>query len=152
MTSQSLKETIQENMKNAMRSGEKEKLATIRLMLASIKQREVDERIVLNNEQVLTVLDKMIKQRRESIAQYEKASRIDLVAKEQAEIDVIMQYLPPQFSDAEIKTLIESAIKETGATGARDMGKVMALLKPQLQSRADIGAVSNAVKERLASS
>lgn len=151
MTSQSLKETIQEDMKNAMRSGEKEKLAAIRLILASIKQREVDERIVLNNEQVLTVLDKMIKQRRESITQYEKASRVDLVTKEQAEIDIIKQYLPPQLSDAEIKALIKSAIKETGATSARDMGKVMALLKPQLQGRADIGAVSNAVKEHLAS-
>lgn len=151
MTSQSLKETIQEDMKNAMRSGEKEKLAAIRLILASIKQREVDERIVLNNEQVLTVLDKMIKQRRESITQYEKASRVDLVTKEQAEIDIIKQYLPPQLSNAEIKALIESAINETGATSARDMGKVMAILKPQLQGRADIGVVSNAVKEQLAS-
>ncbi|MDX1901799.1 MAG: GatB/YqeY domain-containing protein [Gammaproteobacteria bacterium] len=149
MTSQSLKEKIQEDMKNAMRAGEKEKLGTIRLILAAIKQREVDERITLSDEQVLAVLDKMTKQRRESIAQYEAANRADLVDKENAEIDIIKAYLPPQLSAAEINQMIDTVIQETGASSARDMGKVMGVLKPRIQGRADIGAVSNQVKERL---
>lgn len=151
MTSQSLKDKIQDDMKNAMRAGEKEKLATIRLILAAVKQREVDERITLNDEQVLAVLDKMTKQRRESITQYEAASRADLVAKENAEIDVIKAYLPPALSSTEIDQLIEAVIKQTGAASARDMGKVMGVLKPQIQGRADVGAVSNKVKEKLSS-
>jgi len=151
MTAQTLKEKIQEDMKNAMRAGEKDKLATIRLILAALKQREVDERIILNDEQTLAVLDKMIKQRRESIAQFESAGRTDLVSKENAEIDVIKAYLPPQLSVADIEQMIDAVIKETGASSARDMGKVMGVLKPRIQGRADVGAVSNKVKERLSS-
>jgi len=151
MTSSSLRDKIQEDMKNALRAGEKDKLATIRLILAAIKQREVDERIVLNDEQTLAVLDKMIKQRRESIAQFNAAKRDDLTAIEQAEIDVIKLYLPPQLSDSEVEKIIDAAIQETGATTARDMGKIMGILKPLIQGRADIGAVSSKVKERLSS-
>lgn len=150
MTTSAIKGQILEDMKAAMRSQDKERLATIRLILASLKQREVDERIELADEHVLAILDKMIKQRRESITQYEAGNRPDLVQKEQAEIQVIQHYLPAQLSDSEIISAIETAIKESGATSAKDMGKVMAILKPKLQGRADIGAVSGKVKDKLA--
>lgn len=144
-----IKDKIQEDMKDAMRNQDKDRLATIRLILAALKQREVDERIVLSDEQVLAVLDKMQKQRRESITQFEAAKRDDLVQKEMAEITVIQAYLPAQLSADEIGKMIDEAIKETGAASVKDMGKVMGILKPKLQGRADIGTVSNQIKERL---
>jgi len=144
-----IKGKIQEDMKNAMRNQEKDRLAAIRLILAALKQREVDERIELNDEQVLTILDKMLKQRRESIIQYEAGQRQDLAEKEMAEIRVIQAYLPAQLSSEEIDALISQAIQETGASSARDMGKVMGVLKPKVQGRADVAAVSNKVKEYL---
>lgn len=144
-----IKDKIQEDMKTAMRSQDKERLATIRLILAALKQREVDERIELTDEHILSILDKMIKQRRESIAQFEAGNRPELAEKEKAEIHVIQTYLPAQLSEAEITALIDASLQETGATSAKDMGKVMAILKPKLQGRADVGAVSNKVKERL---
>lgn len=145
-----LKERITEDMKSAMRSGEKARLATIRLALAAIKQREVDERIALDDPQVLAVLEKMIKQRREAITQFQAGGRADLVAKEGAEISVLEGYLPARMGDAELDALIAGAIAATGATSAKDMGKVMALVKSQAQGRADMGAVSARVKEKLA--
>lgn len=149
MTTSAIKGKIQEDMKSAMRSQEKDRLSAIRLILAAIKQREVDERIELSDEHVLAILDKMLKQRRESVAQYEIAKRQDLVDKEMAEIQVIQTYLPAQLSTDEIDALINDAIQETGANSARDMGKVMGVLKPKVQGRADVSAVSNKVKERL---
>jgi len=145
-----LKHTIQEAMKAAMRSGQKERLGVIRLIQAGIKQQEVDERIVLNNEQILALLDKMIRQRREAIKQFEAGKREDLVQKENFEIGVIQEFLPAALSDEEIKVLVNQAIQEEGATSIRDMGKVMAVLKPKLQGRADIGAVGNLIKNLLA--
>jgi uncharacterized protein len=144
-----LKDRITEDMKNAMRSGEKERLATIRLALAAIKQREVDERITLDDGQVLTVLEKMIKQRRESIVQFDSGGRADLVAKESAEIAVLQGYLPAQMSEAEIDALIAEAIRATGAGSLKDMGKVMGFVKPKAQGRADMGAVSARIKQKL---
>jgi uncharacterized protein YqeY len=141
-----LKERITEDMKASMRSGDKERLAGIRLVLAAIKQREVDERIQLDDTQVLAVLDKMIKQRRESITQFEAGARADLVAKESAELAVLQSYLPAQLSDTEIETLIRAAIASTGAASMKDMGKVMAVVKPQVQGRADLGALSARIK------
>jgi len=145
----SLKARIQEDMKAAMRGGDKARLAAIRLIMAAIKQREVDERIELDDAQVTAVLDKMVKQRRESIEQYEKAGRTDLVDKEKAELEVIQTYLPEPLSEDEINALIDEAIAETGASSIKDMGKVMGLLKPKLAGRADMGAVSGKVKARL---
>ena len=145
-----LKERITEDMKSAMRAGEKERLATIRLALARIKQREVDERIVLDDSQVLAVLEKMIKERKESISQFQAGGRADLVAKESAEASLLESYLPARMSDAELDALIAGAIASTGATSAKDMGKVMAAVKSQAQGRADMGAVSARVKEKLA--
>ena len=133
-----------------MRAKETARLSTIRLLLAAIKQREVDERIELDDGAVLGVIEKMIKQRRESIAQFEKAARQDLADKEKAEIEVLSAYLPQRLGDAEIQKEINSVIAESGATGPKDMGKVMALLKPRLAGRADMGAVSALVKTRLA--
>jgi uncharacterized protein len=144
-----LKERITEDMKSAMRAGEKERLATIRLALAAIKQREVDERITLDDTQVLAVLEKMIKQRREAIVQFEAGARADLVAKESAEIAVLQGYLPAQLASAEIDTLIAEAIAATGAASIKDMGKVMAAVKPKVQGRADMGAVSARIKQKL---
>ncbi|HSY05507.1 MAG TPA: GatB/YqeY domain-containing protein [Steroidobacteraceae bacterium] len=144
-----LKERITEDMKAAMRAGEKERLATIRLALAAIKQREIDERITLDDTQVLSVLDKMIKQRRESVAQFASGGRADLVARENAEIVVLQGYLPAQLSEAELDALIAAAIATSGATSLKDMGKVMAMVKPQAQGRADMGAVSARVKQKL---
>src|ERR1700720_1234501 len=135
-----LRDRITEDMKSAMRAGEKERLAAIRLALAAIKQREVDERITLDDGQVLAVLDKMIKQRRESITQFESGGRADLVAKESAELAVLQSYLPAQLSDTDIETLIRAAIASTGAASMKDMGKVMAVVKPQVQGRTDMGA------------
>lgn len=145
----SLKVRIQDDMKAAMKAGEKERLATIRLIMAAVKQREVDERIDLDDSQVLQVLDKMVKQRRDSINQYRDAGRDELAAKEQAEIDVIQMYLPEPLSPDEINALIDAAIAETGASSMKDMGKVMGMLKPKLQGRADMGAVSGLIKSRL---
>ena len=145
----SLKDRIQQDVKDAMRAREKERLGTIRLITAAIKQREVDERIELDDEQVLLVLDKMCKQRRESISQFEKAGRDDLIAVEVREMDIIQAYLPEQLGDDEIAALIEAAMADTGASSIKDMGKVMGQLKPKLQGRADMGAVSAMIKARL---
>ena len=144
-----LRERITEDMKSALRSGQKERLATIRLALAAIKQREVDERITLDDTQVLAVLEKMIKQRREAIVQFESGARADLVAKESAEIVVLQEYLPAQMSEADLDAMISEAIAASGAASMKDMGKVMAIVKPKAQGRADMGAVSARVKQRL---
>jgi uncharacterized protein YqeY len=144
-----LKERITEDMKSAMRAGEKARLATIRLALAAIKQREIDERVTLDDSQVLAVLEKMIKQRREAIVQFQSGARADLVAKETAEIAVLQGYLPAQMSEAELDALIAEAISATGAASIKDMGKVMAVVKPKAQGRADMGAVSARIKQRL---
>lgn len=144
----SLKDRIQDDMKTAMRAKEKERLGAIRLILAAIKQREVDERIVLTDSQVLAVLEKMVKQRRESLAQYQSAGRDDLAAQESFEIDLIQSYLPAPLSEAEIDALIASAIATTGAQTMRDMGKVMALIREQAQGRADMTTLSARVKAR----
>jgi uncharacterized protein len=144
-----LKDRITEDMKNAMRAGEKDRLAAIRLLLAAIKQREVDERISLDDGQVLGVLEKMIKQRREAIAQFQTGGRADLVAKETAEIGVLQGYLPAQLTEAELEALITESIAATGATTIKDMGKVMAAVKPKAQGRADLGAVSARIKQKL---
>jgi uncharacterized protein len=144
-----LKDRITEDMKTALRAGEKERLGTIRLAVAAIKQREVDERITLDDTQVLAVLEKMIKQRREAITQFQTGGRADLVAKETAEIAVLQGYLPAQMSAAEIDELIAQSIAAAGATSIKDMGKVMALVKPKAQGRADLGAVSARIKQKL---
>jgi uncharacterized protein YqeY len=144
-----LKERITEDMKTAMRAGEKERLATVRLLLAAIKQREVDERITLDDGQVLAVIDKMIKQRREAISQFEAGGRADLVAKETAETTVLQAYLPAQLTAAEIDALITEAIAATGAASIKDMGKVMGFLKGKAQGRADMGALSARIKQKL---
>lgn len=132
-----------------MKGGDKPRLAVVRLMLAAIKQREVDERIELDDAQVLAVLDKMVKQRRDSIQQYQDANRNDLADVESAEILVIQDFLPATLSEDEIDALITAAVAETGATTMRDMGKVMAIVKPKVQGRADVGKVSGLVKQRL---
>jgi uncharacterized protein YqeY len=144
-----LKERITEDMKTAMRAGEKERLGTIRLVLAAIKQREVDDRITLDDTQVLAALEKMIKQRKESITQFESGGRADLVAKEKAELAVLQAYLPEQMSDAEIDALIAEAVAASGATSIKDMGKVMGLVKAKAQGKADMGAVSARIKQKL---
>ena len=144
-----LKTRLTDAMKDAMRAQQKERLAAIRLALSAIKQVEVDERKELSESDVLAVLDKMVKQRRESVAQYEQAGRADLVAQEQAEITVLQEFLPAQLSEAEIDALIAQAITDSGATGMRDMGKAMNLLRPQLAGRADMAAVSNRLKAKL---
>jgi len=140
---------IREDMKLAMKAKEKEKLGVIRLILAAIKQREVDERIELDDQQVLQLLDKMIKQRRDSIEQFDKAGRDDLSAIEQQEMLIIQQYLPQQLTETEIAQLIDDAVTASGADGMKDMGKVMAILRPQLQGRADLGAASQKIKAKL---
>ena len=145
----SLKDRIQQDMKDAMRAKEKSRLATIRLILAAIKQREVDERIELDDTQVIAVLDKMTKQRRESISQFEQAGRDDLVAQENAELEIIRPYLPEALGEDELNALIDAAMQATGASSIRDMGKVMGQLKPKIQGRADMGAVSALIKSRL---
>jgi uncharacterized protein YqeY len=148
----SLRERLQEDMKTAMRAGQKERLATIRLILAAVKQREVDERITLDDSQVIAALEKMGKQRRESIAQFESGGRSDLVAKETAELAIITAYLPAQLSDAELDALIQAAIKQTGAATVKDMGRVMSVIKSQAQGRADMAAVGARIKARLSAS
>jgi uncharacterized protein YqeY len=145
-----LKTRITDDMKDAMRAKDTARLSTIRLILAAIKQREVDERKELSDRDVLAVLDKMVKQRRDSIAQFEAGKRPDLVAIERAELDVLQAYQPQQLTDAEIDALVATAIADTGAAGPSGMGKVMAVLKPQLAGRADMTAVSARVKARLA--
>ena len=145
-----LKERITEDMKSAMRSGEKDRLAAIRMILAGIKQREVDERITLDDTQVFAVLEKMLKQRRESIAHFQAGGRQDLVARETAEVTLLQGYLPAQLSDAELDSLIAEAIASTGASSVKDMGKVMAAVKGKAQGRADMAAVSARIKARLA--
>ena len=132
-----------------MKGGDKARLGIIRLMLAAIKQREVDERIELDDAQVLAVLDKMVKQRRDSLQQYTDAGRSDLAEQEAAEIAVIQEFLPEELSEAEIAGIIEAAIAETGAESMRDMGKVMAIVKPKVQGRTDVGMVSGLVKQKL---
>ncbi len=144
-----LKDQITEQMKDAMRAKDKARLGTIRLILAEIKRIEVDERIELDDDRVLVVLDKMLKQRKDSIAQYEAAERFELAEKEQQETEVIKTFLPQPLSDDEIDQIIESAIAETGASGMQAMGAVMAKIKPQLQGRADMGSVSQKVKAKL---
>ena len=144
-----LKERITEDMKAAMRASEKERLSTIRMVLAAIKQREVDERIVLDDSQVIAVLEKMVKQRKESIAQFEQGGRTDLAAKEQAEIVLLQSYLPAQLSDAEIEAIVRDAIAATGASSVKDMGKVMGAVKAKAAGRADMGAVSARIKAAL---
>ena len=144
-----LKDRITEDMKTAMRAGDKERLAAVRLLLAAIKQREVDERITLDDGQVLAVIEKMIKQRREAISQFESGGRSDLVAKETAEIGVLQGYLPTQLTPAEIDALIAEAIAATGAASIKDMGKVMGFVKPKAQGRADLGALSARIKQKL---
>jgi uncharacterized protein len=144
-----LKSRLQDDMKTAMKAGDKPRLGVIRLMLAAIKQREVDERIELDDAQTLAVLDKMVKQRRDSISQYEGAGREDLAEVERFEVGVIQGYLPAALSDAEIAALLEEAIAASGAAAMSDMGKVMNVLRPQIQGRADMGAVSALVKQRL---
>ncbi len=145
-----LKDTITTDMKTAMKSGEKDRLGVIRLILAAIKQREVDERIVLDDAQVLGVIEKMIKQRRDSITQFRAAAREDLAAKEEYEVGVIEAYMPAQLGEAEIDAIIAKAIADSGATSAKDMGKVIGLVRGQVAGKADMGAVSQAVKNRLA--
>ena len=144
-----LKERISEDMKTAMRSGEKDRLAVIRLLQAAIKQREVDERITLDDAQITSVLEKMIKQRKESIVAFEKGARADLVAKETAEITVLQPYLPAQLSDADLDALITEAIASTGATSIKDMGKVMGVVKGKAAGKADMGAVGARIKAKL---
>ena len=136
-------------MKTAMRAKAAARLSTVRLILAAIKQREVDERIELDDAAVVGVIEKMIKQRRESIAQYEKAARKDLVDAEKAELVLLSGYLPAQMSEADIAQAVAAAVTESGASGVKDMGKVMALLKPRLAGKADMGKVSALVKARL---
>jgi len=146
-----LKQRLQDDMKTAMKAGAKERLGVIRLILAAIKQIEVDQRIVLDDAQTLAVLDKMLKQRRDSISQYTAAGRTDLADVESAEVVIIQEYLPQALADEEIDALVEQAVAETGAAGAAGIGKVMAVLKPQMQGRADMAQVSARVKVRLAS-
>jgi len=132
-----------------MKGGDKSRLAVIRLIMAAVKQREVDERIELDDSQVLAVLDKMVKQRRDSIQQYTDAGRDELAAQEQAEIEIIQDFMPEALGDDEIAAIVDAAISETGAESMRDMGKVMASVKPQVQGRADVGKVSGLVKQKL---
>ena len=145
----SLKDQINDDMKAAMRARESERLATIRLLLAAIKQREVDDRVTLDDAGITTVIDKMIKQRKDSISQFEAAGRTDLVEKEAAELTVLTAYMPAQLSDAEIAAEVEAAVAQVGAAGPQDMGKVMGVLKPRLAGRADMTAVSGLVKAAL---
>jgi uncharacterized protein len=145
-----LRERLNEEMKAAMKAREAERLGALRLLLAAVKQREVDERITLDDAGVVTVVEKMIKQRRDSIAQFEKAARQDLADKEKFEITVLEAYLPQRLSDAEVEAIVAEAVAATGAASAADMGKVMGAVKPKLAGRADMGQVSALVKARLA--
>ena len=144
-----LKQQLTDAMKDAMRNKDKERLSAVRLILAEVKRIEVDERIEIDDERMLSLLDKMVKQRRDSIAQYESAGRMELAEVEIAEIAVIQDFLPAALTEAEIEELIQQAIANTGAESMRDMGKVMGIIKPQIQGRADAGAVSGLVKKAL---
>lgn len=144
-----LKQQLTEDMKTAMRGGDKQRLGVIRLILAAVKQREVDERIELDDTQTIAVLEKMVKQRKDSVSQYVAANREDLADVERAEMTVIEAYLPAKLGEAEIDALIEAAIAETGASSARDMGKVVAAVKAKAAGRADMGLVSGRIKQRL---
>lgn len=150
MADSALKARISDDMKTAMRARDKERLATIRLIMSAFKQVEVDERIAVDDERVLAILDKMVKQRRESIRQYESAGRKELAEAEQREIEVIQTFLPAALTEDEISALISAAINETGASSMKDMGAVMAVARPQLMGRADMGLVSQLVKKQLA--
>ncbi len=145
----SLKEQITHDMKAAMRSGEKDRLGVIRLITSAIKQREVDERIELDDSAVMAILEKMIKQRRDSISQFEAGGRPELAAVEAAEIDILKAYLPEALSDAEVDAIIAAAVTESGASSVKDMGKVMGLVKPKVQGRADMGTISGKIKAKL---
>ena len=144
-----LLDRIKDDMKQAMRDRAKERLSTIRLILAAVKQQEVDRRVILEEAEILAILDKMVKQRRDSIEQFDKAGRDDLSSKEKREIEVIQAYLPQPLSEQEISELIAKAITESGAESMRDMGKVMGILKPKMQGRADMGKVSGLIKSQL---
>jgi uncharacterized protein YqeY len=145
----SLKARINEDMKSALRGKDAPRLGAIRLLLAAVKQREVDDRIELSDDQIVSIIDKLIKQRRDSIAAFEKGGRDDLVQREQFEIDCFMVYMPKALSDAEVEAAVADAIRETGAAAIADMGKVMAVLKPRLAGKADLGKVSGLVRRRL---
>ncbi|MCW8844360.1 MAG: GatB/YqeY domain-containing protein [Gammaproteobacteria bacterium] len=147
----SLKNLIIEDMKDAMRAGDKLRLGAIRMALAAIKQKEVDERITLDDEAVLSVLEKMLKQRRESISQFRDAGREDLAKREEAEAEILSAYMPEPLAEAELEAIVKKAISETGAESMRDMGKVMAIVKAQAQGRADMSAVSARVRTLLGS-
>ncbi|MGD2052685.1 MAG: GatB/YqeY domain-containing protein [Gammaproteobacteria bacterium] len=149
MSNSALKDQIQDAMKTAMKSGDKERLAVIRLIMSAMKQVEVDERTELDDNRVLGILDKMVKQRRESISQFNAGGREDLATREQAEIDVISDFLPQALSEEEIEAIINQAISDSGAASMKDMGKVMGIIKPQITGRADMGAVSSKIKSRL---
>ena len=144
-----LKDRITEDMKNAMRAKQSDRLGAIRLLLAAIKQKEVDERVALDDAAVLGIVEKLIKQRQDSIEQFGKAGRPDLVGKEKDELELLRGYLPQQLSDAELSAAVDAALAESGATGPQSMGKAMALLKPRIAGRADMGKASALVKQRL---
>ena len=148
----SIKQRIQDDVKTAMRSKDQERVSTLRMILAAIKQKEIDENIELDDVQTLAVLDKMVKQHRDSIAQYQLGGRADLVDKETRELSIVQSYLPIPHTVAEINELLQQAIRETGAKSVQDMGKVMAVLKPRVQGRADMGRISGLVKEKLSGS
>jgi len=145
----SLKQKINEDVKDAMRNKDKDCLTTLRLITAAIKQKEVDDRIELDDTQVIAIIDKMARQHKDSIEQYQNAGRVDLVEKEQSELAIVESYLPTQLPEDEVKLLVQQAINSTNAESIKDMGKVMGVLKPQLQGRADMGNVSNQVKSLL---
>ena len=149
MADQTLKQTLSDAMKTAMRAKDKARLSAVRLILADIKRIEVDERIDVDDARVLAVLDKMLKQRRDSISQYDSAGRVDIADQERFEMDVIQSFLPTPLSDAELDALISAAIASTGADSIKNMGQVVAILKPQVQGRADMGMVSQKVKTQL---
>ncbi len=151
MSTATLTTRIRDDVKTAMRSKDKDRLAVLRLITAAIKQIEVDQRITLDDDQVISVLEKMLKQRRDSIEQFSKAGRDELVAQEASEIEIIQEYLPEQLSEDEINSLIDDAINATGAASMKDMGKVMGLLKSKLAGRADMGSVSKIIKSKLGS-
>jgi uncharacterized protein len=149
MTSPTLKDRITQDMKDAMRAKDTARLGAIRLLLAAIKQKEVDERVAVDDAAAVAIVDKLIKQRRDSIAQFERAGRTDLVDKEKAEVAILSDYLPQRLSDSEVNAAIDAAIAEAGVAGPQAIGKVMAVLKPKLAGRADLGAVSARVKSKL---
>jgi hypothetical protein len=149
MADSMLKQQLTDDMKAAMRNKDKSRLGVVRLVLSAIKQREVDERIELDDTQVLAVLDKMVKQRRDSVKQYEEAGRQELADQENYEISILQEYLPAALGEDEIDALIKAAIESTGASSMKEMGQVMGVLKPQVQGRADMGAVSQRIKSQL---